>query len=94
MNIVMYCNKLKKHNYLYSFETKVLSFHFYINFNCLVDIYTYNQVKELTWVLSSVVEHLTADQEVIGSNPIVAFETIFCLFFYTNMYFSFFILFV
>ena len=25
----------------------------------------------LAWVLSSVVEHLTADQEVIGSNPIV-----------------------
>ena len=94
MNIVMYCNKIKKHNYLYSFETKVLSFHLYIIFNCLVDIYTYNQVKELTWVLSSVVEHLTADQEVIGSNPIVPFETIFFLFFYTNMYFSFFILFV
>ena len=94
MNIVMYCNKLRKHNYLYSFETKVLSFHLYIIFNCLVDIYTYNQVKELTWVLSSVVEHLTADQEVIGSNPIVPFETIFFLFFYTNMCFSFFILFV
>ena len=25
----------------------------------------------ITWVLSSVVEHLTADQEVIGSIPIV-----------------------
>ena len=28
-------------------------------------------MKILAWVLSSVVEHLTADQEVIGSNPIV-----------------------
>ena len=31
----------------------------------------YILLKEITWVLSSVVEHLTADQEVIGSIPIV-----------------------
>ena len=33
--------------------------------------------KKLTWVLSSVVEHLTADQEVIGSIPIVPFNFLF-----------------
>ena len=31
----------------------------------------YILLKKITWVLSSVVEHLTADQEVIGSIPIV-----------------------
>ncbi len=31
----------------------------------------YILLKKINWVLSSVVEHLTADQEVIGSIPIV-----------------------
>ena len=39
----------------------------------------YILLKKITWVLSSVVEHLTADQEVIGSIPIVPL-----LFFFFN----------
>ena len=37
----------------------------------------YILLKKITWVLSSVVEHLTADQEVIGSIPIVPLLFIF-----------------
>lgn len=36
-------------------------------------IFGLSKLKMLTRVLSSVVEHLTADQEVIGSIPIVPF---------------------
>ena len=43
-------------------------------------LYSIILIINITWVLSSVVEHLTADQEVIGSNPIVPFETIFFLY--------------
>ena len=53
------------------------SFFFYCDtYICIMEkimfyLYSIILIINITWVLSSVVEHLTADQEVIGSNPIV-----------------------